>query len=84
MGQIIFLFVSILNIYQYLIILYILMSWIVPNLHSTQIGSIVGGVVEPYLSIFRKIIPPLGMIDFSPIVAFIVLDFAIEGLKRII
>jgi YggT family protein len=30
-------------------------------------------VSEPYLRIFRKVIPPLGMIDLSPMVAIIVL-----------
>lgn len=28
---------------------------------------------DPYLNFFRKFIPPLGMIDFSPIVAFLLL-----------
>ncbi|KKB42285.1 Cell division protein YlmG/Ycf19 [Bacillus thermotolerans] len=32
---------------------------------------------------FRKIIPPLGMIDISPIVAFIVLNLATRGLAQI-
>ncbi|KAI7842335.1 hypothetical protein COHA_003975 [Chlorella ohadii] len=31
-------------------------------------------VVDPYLNLFRGIIPPLGGIDFSPILAFVVLD----------
>jgi YggT family protein len=29
--------------------------------------------VEPYLNIFRRMIPPIGMFDISPIVALIVL-----------
>ncbi len=32
-------------------------------------------VCEPYLRIFRRVIPPLGMFDFSPIVAIFVLIF---------
>jgi len=31
-------------------------------------------VTEPYLSIFRRFIPPLGPIDISPIVAVLVLQ----------
>ncbi len=30
-------------------------------------------VSEPYLRIFRRVIPPLGMIDLSPMIAIIVL-----------
>ena len=32
-------------------------------------------VCEPYLRIFRRFIPPLGMFDFSPMIAIIVLYF---------
>ncbi len=30
---------------------------------------------DPYLNFFRRFIPPLGMIDFSPIIAFLCLSF---------
>jgi YggT family protein len=39
----------------------------------------VGRLVEPYLQPFRSIIPPLGMIDISPIVAIFALNFAMYG-----
>jgi YggT family protein len=32
-------------------------------------------VCEPYLKVFRRFIPPLGMLDLSPMVAIIVLYF---------
>jgi YggT family protein len=32
-------------------------------------------VSDPYLRIFRRLIPPLGMIDLSPMIAIIVLVF---------
>ncbi len=83
MPYIILLFQAVLRIYQFLMLIYIFMSWI-PETRSTQVGRMLGAVVEPYLSIFRKIIPPLGMIDFSPIVAFIVLDLAMQGLINIL
>ena len=36
-------------------------------------------ICEPYLKIFRKIIPPFGMLDISPIAALVVLS-VIENL----
>ncbi len=83
MGPIILLFRAILNIYQTLIILYVLMSWI-PEVRSTQLGRTIGGLVEPYLSLFRRIIPPIGMLDISPLFAIIVLNLAMQGLYRLI
>ncbi|TCZ72336.1 YggT family protein [Paenibacillus albiflavus] len=72
-----------LDIYNYLIIAYVLMSW-VPNARDSYIGELLGKLVEPYLSIFRKIIPPLGMIDISPIVAFVALRFIRIGVVQVL
>lgn len=67
-----------LEIYSWAIIIYILMSWF-PNARETGFGQMLGRIVEPYLEPFRRIIPPLGMIDISPIVAILVLNFAKMG-----
>lgn len=72
------------QIYYYMILIYILMSWL-PNLRENFIGELLGKLVEPYLSPFRRFIPPLfGTIDISPIIAIIVLRFAVSGLHSII
>ncbi|WP_235070690.1 YggT family protein [Turicibacter sp. TJ11] len=83
MIQIILLFKAILSLYQTLIVIYVLMSWI-PESRTTQLGRIIGELVEPYLSIFRKIIPPIGMIDISPLIAVVVLNLAMQGLFNIL
>ncbi|WP_027414513.1 YggT family protein [Aneurinibacillus terranovensis] len=83
MAQFIGLIQILFEIYSYMIIIYILMSW-VPQVRQTSIGQILGRLVEPYLSIFRRIIPPLGMIDISPILAFFALRFAENGLITVI
>ena len=44
-----------------------------------KIGQFLAKICEPYLEQFRKFIPPLGMIDISPIVGFLVLNFATSG-----
>ena len=38
------------------------------------IVEFLAAICEPYLKIFRKIIPPFGMLDISPIIAFIGLN----------
>jgi uncharacterized protein YggT (Ycf19 family) len=40
---------------------------------SDAILNFLRDVSEPYLRLFRRIIPPIGMFDFSPMVAIIVL-----------
>ncbi|MFJ8066191.1 YggT family protein [Psychrobacillus sp. NPDC096426] len=81
------LFLSLLSqavtIYTYALIVYILMSW-VPSIQQSTIGVFLGRICEPYLSIFRKIIPPLGMIDISPIVAIFTLQLAMNGVAYLL
>ncbi len=72
------------EIYFYMIVIYVLMSWL-PNLRENFIGELLAKLVEPYLSVFRRFIPPImGMLDISPIIALFVLQFIQSGLKFII
>lgn len=66
-------------IYSILIIIYVFMSWL-PQVQQSAFGVFLGKIVEPYLSVFRRFIPPLGMIDLSPIVALFALQFVQRGL----
>jgi YggT family protein len=74
---------TIFTIYQFMIFGYILMSWI-PALQQSAFGEFLGKLVEPYLSIFRKFIPPIGMIDISPIIALFALRYILLGLLIVI
>jgi YggT family protein len=75
--------VMIFTIYRYMVFAYIIMSWL-PNLRESAIGELLGKFVEPFLAPFKKVIPPLGMIDISPIVALIALYFAQLGAVALI
>lgn len=55
------------------------MSWL-PGSRETPFGEALASICEPYLEVFRRVIPPLGMIDISPIVALFVLRIAQQGL----
>ena len=70
-------------IYRYMLIGYILMSW-VPALQESAVGRFLESVCEPYLGFFRKFIPPIGMIDISPIVGLIVLYFIQLGVFNVL
>ncbi|CAM3763003.1 YggT family protein [Alkalicoccus chagannorensis] len=74
------LIVTAMNLYWFLCIIYIFMSWL-PNARESNFGQAVGKLVEPLFAPFRQIIPPLGMIDISPIVALFALRFAIDGVN---
>jgi YggT family protein len=63
------------QIYFVLLIIRILLSWF-PNVNWYDPPfSIVSQLTDPYLNIFRSFIPPLGGIDFSPMLAILLLQF---------
>ncbi|MEG4284585.1 MAG: YggT family protein [Microcoleus sp.] len=69
-----------LQIYVVLMIFRVLLSWF-PNINWYDPPfSILSQLTDPYLNLFRSIIPPLGGIDFSPLIAFFVLQFGSEFL----
>ncbi|WP_179395271.1 YggT family protein [Lacticaseibacillus absianus] len=70
-----------LYLYMVAIAVYILMTWF-PGALDSKLGQLLGRIVEPFLNLFR-FIPPLFGLDFSPILAFLVLSFVQEGLQRL-
>ncbi|MGV2619966.1 YggT family protein [Halobacillus sp. ACCC02827] len=73
---------TVIQLYSWVLIIYILLSWF-PGARESSFGEILGRLAEPFLEPFRRIIPPLGMIDISPIVAILVLRFAGQGLNQL-
>ena len=57
---------------QIAIILRFIFSWIDPS-GRTAIGGFLNGVTEPILSPIRRLMPSVGVIDLSPMIAFIVI-----------
>jgi YggT family protein len=60
-------------VYMILLFVRILSSWI-PEIRYWDIMRHVAAVTDPYLNFFRRFIPPLGMVDLSPIIAFLALS----------
>ncbi|WP_115014995.1 YggT family protein [Synechococcus sp. UW140] len=65
---------SALEIYFYVLVIRVLLSWF-PNVdQSNPLISTLSSITDPYLNAFRGIIPPLGGLDLSAILAFIALN----------
>lgn len=63
-----------------IIFVYVLMSWI-PTKRGilADIDNVLAKVCDPYLNLFKRFIPPLGgMVDVSPIIALLVLQFGVR------
>ncbi|MEB3147391.1 MAG: YggT family protein [Sphaerospermopsis sp.] len=62
----------------------ILLTWFPQVNWYNQPFAALSQITDPYLNLFRSIIPPLGGIDFSPMVAILLLQFLGNGLQAFV
>ncbi|HHV57019.1 MAG TPA: YggT family protein [Firmicutes bacterium] len=62
------------DLYNLLILIRLLLSWVNPDPYAPWVRFIYQ-LTEPFLEPFRRLLPPVGMIDFSPLLALLVLSF---------
>jgi YggT family protein len=72
-----------LMIYSVVLLIRVLLSWF-PNLDwgSNPILNGISSITDPYLNLFRGLIPPLGGIDLSAFVAFLALNLVQSLLEQ--
>ncbi len=64
---------TLIQIYFYGILIMAISSWVGTTNHPTV--KVVNQIIDPYMKPFRSVIPPIGMIDLSPMVAIFTLMF---------
>ena len=78
-----------ITVYAWLIVAQAVMSWLQlrPGTTAYRIYAVLGQVTEPYLGLFRRVIPVARIggtgIDFSSVVALIVLFIVLQLLVRL-
>ena len=85
MNDLLISFVSLLSTVLYIALLArVLLSWfqVGPNSPLYPAVAILYQVTEPILAPIRRVLPRFGMMDFSPIVAFILLSIVQRVLTR--
>ena len=87
MKSLLFLIIQIIDLYQLVLIIYVIATWLVGfriiNTTNAFVYSILNAlykICEPSMRIVKKFIPTFGNIDISPIIVFIALEF----IKRVI
>ena len=76
------LLIEILEIYKWIVILAVVVSWLVAfnviNVHNNFVRTVLRilmALTEPVFRPVRRVIPPVAGLDLSPIVVFIVIWF---------
>lgn len=73
-----------IQIYVVLLIIRILLTWFPTVNWSSQPFAALSQTTDPYLNLFRSIIPPLGGMDLSPMLAILLLQFVGGSLTQFI
>lgn len=72
-----------LDIYQWLLVARVMMSWF-PDFSDQPWFRLIASVTDPYLNLFRGLIPPIAQtIDLSPMIAFFVLYWIRASLTQL-
>ncbi len=64
----------VLSIFWWLLLIRVFISWVSPDPFNPVVQFLYRST-EPVLEPIRRALPPMGMIDFSPIAAFILIVF---------
>lgn len=67
---------QLINLFMVLLIIRIVMSWVAPraNWYNQPLRTL-HAITEPVMGPFRALIPPIGGIDFSPMLLFLLLGW---------
>lgn len=79
--MLIYLLVRLVDAYSLIIFVYVMMSWLPVSNGGilSDIYNVLGKICDPYLNLFKKLIPPIGgMVDITPIIALLVLQFGVR------
>ncbi len=79
-GLVVTTLLTFINIYTALLLVRILLTWFPQVNWFSQPFATLAQLTDPYLNIFRSIIPPLGGMDFSPLLALLLLSMVVKPL----
>ena len=82
MNSLLLLIIQIIDLYQYILLIYIIATWLLnfniinsSNRFVYSVMEVMYRLCEPSLSLVRKYIPNFGTIDISPIIVYLGLMF---------
>jgi len=71
------------RLYEWVVIIHVLLSWIIRDPYHPLRQS-VDRLVQPLLDPIRRIMPPTGMFDFSPVILLILIQVVVNVLVGLI
>ena len=63
----------VLNFFFWAILIQVVLSWVAPQSHNPAV-ALIHQITEPIMAPARKLVPPMGGMDFSPIITFMLIQ----------
>jgi YggT family protein len=80
-GSILYIFNTVVDLYEFVIILAVVASWLIVfgvlsmrNQMARSLVNFLDALTDPVFRMVRRVIPSIGGIDLSPIIVFIILE----------
>jgi len=81
MNALLYLIVTVIDIYQFVLIAAVIFSWLISfniintyNQFVAMLGQVLHRLTEPALAPVRRILPDMGGLDLSPVIVLILLQ----------
>lgn len=68
------------RVYSLMLLVRVLFSWLPPRSRENEVYRFLLAATEPVLAPLRRLLPPAGGLDFSPLVALLILEVIRRGL----
>jgi YggT family protein len=80
-GVVLSVFLLLLQLFQLVLLARVLLSWF-PNIdRRNPLVQIVYDITEPVLQPIRNMMPQTGMVDFSPLIVFLIITVLMQLLR---
>jgi YggT family protein len=83
MNSLLGLIIQLINLYQFILLLYIISTWLINfNIVNTSNRLVYGimnalyRLIDPTLRVVKRYLPNLGAIDIAPVIVYLLLWFA--------
>lgn len=76
--------VAVLDLYTVVLVVRIVFSWLPPRSRQSVFYQFLFAITEPLMRPFRRLLPPVSGMDFSPIVLFLLVMVVKSAMKRLL
>ena len=70
---------QLISLYSFVVLIAVVLSWI-PAARGTQFARMIEAVTEPVFQRIRRVVPPVGGFDMSPLIVM----FGLQVLRRVL